>query len=214
MYSQFANTEDRTNWALYGFQEQGHSQFANIEYNERMIVLKPQHVAIVLKLLLKQEPWTIASLATELVMSASEVHAGLHRSVHARLYNASGRQVRIDEFEEFMFHGLKFVFIPKKGAITRGLPTSYAAPPLNRLFDEPELPPVWPHAQGTKRGYELAPLYRRAAEAARSDSSFYELLALTDAIRDDGPRVRKAATDELRARFDSYRKSIRRKDVS
>jgi len=45
-----------------------------------MIILKPQDVAIALKLMLKQEPWTIASLAGELVMSASEVHAGLHRT--------------------------------------------------------------------------------------------------------------------------------------
>jgi hypothetical protein len=179
-----------------------------------MIVLKPQDVAIVLKLLLKKEPWTIASLASELVMSASEVHAGLHRSVHARLYNTADRQVRIDELEEFMVHGLKFVFVSRKGPIVRGIPTSLAAPPLNRFFDEPEVPPVWPYAEGTRRGYEIVPLYKRAVEAALRDADFYELLALTDAIRDDGARVRKTATDLLKARFDSYRKQIRRKDVS
>jgi len=179
-----------------------------------MIILKPQDVAIALKLMLKQEPWTIASLAGELVMSASEVHAGLHRNAHARLYNPNERQVRVDEFEEFMLHGLKFVFIAQRGPITRGVPTSFAAPPLNRLFDEPELPPVWPYAEGNKRGYEVLPLYKRAVEAALVDVRFYELLALTDAIRDDGPRVRKAATDEFRARFDSYRKMIRQKGVS
>ena len=57
-------------------------------------------------------------------------------------------------------------------------------------------------------------MYKRAVEAALVDVRFYELLALTDAIRDDGPRVRKAATDEFRARFDSYRKMIRQKGVS
>ena len=132
---------------MCSFQRRGslpvlYSQFANIEYNRLMIILKPQDVAIALKLMLKQEPWTIASLAGELVMSASEVHAGLHRNAHARLYNPNERQVRVDEFEEFMLHGLKFVFIAQRGPITRGVPTSFAAPPLNRLFDEPELPPV------------------------------------------------------------------------
>jgi hypothetical protein len=179
-----------------------------------MIVLKPQDVAILLKLMVKQDHWTIASLAGELVMSASEVHAGLQRCGHARLYSPSDRHVRTDEFEEFIFHGFKFVFVTQKGPLTRGIPTSFAAPPLNRLFDEPEIPPVWPHPAGTKRGYEITPLYKRAANAALMDPGFYELLALADAIRDDGPRVRTAATQELNARFESYRNSIRHKDVS
>jgi len=173
-----------------------------------MITLKPQDVAILLKILLKREPWTIAALAAELRMSASEVHAGLQRSTEARLYSSDSRKVRIDSFEEFVFHGLPFVFIATKGPITRGMPTSFAARPLSEHFDESEFPPVWPDPLGNKRGYEISPLYKRATEAAKADPKFYELLALLDAIREDGPRVRKVARDELRLRFDQYRKKI------
>lgn len=179
-----------------------------------MIILKPQDVGIVSKLMLKQEHWTMSSLANELAMSASEVHGGLHRAVHARLYNTDLRQVQIDNFEEFILHGLKYVFVASKGTITRGVPTSLAAPPLNKDFDEPELPPVWPHPTGAKRGYAVTPLYKGAVDASLRDASFYEMLALLDAVRDDGPRVRKRATDFLRARFDGYRNMIRQKDVS
>jgi hypothetical protein len=173
-----------------------------------MIILKPQDVAILLKVILKQDQWTMATLAAEVRMSASEVHAGLHRSAQARLYSSESRTVRIDSFEEFILHGLPFVFVATKGPITRGMPTSFAAPPLSEHFDEPEFPPVWPDPAGNKRGYEISPLYKRAAEAAKADSAFYELLALLDAIREDGSRVRKAARDELCQRFDEYRKKI------
>jgi hypothetical protein len=174
-----------------------------------MRVLKPQDVAILLKVLLKRDQWTIAGLAGDLHMSASEVHAGLYRTMHARLFNIDLRQVQVANFEDFMFHGMQYVFMLTKGQITRGVPTSLAAPPLNKVFDEPEYPPVWPHPKGSRRGYEIVPLYKRAADAALADPNLYELLALVDGIRDNGARVRKLAKDQLRERLEQYRDHIK-----
>jgi hypothetical protein len=150
----------------------------------------------------------MASLASEIHMSASEVHAGLHRAMYARLYDIERRQVRVDNFEEFLFHGLQYCFVLTKGPITRGLPTSMAAPPLNKHFDEPDYPPVWPHSQGTKRGYSVDPLYKNAPDAAAADPEFYELLSLVDGIRDESARIRKLAKDELSRRLEGYRKRV------
>ena len=183
-------------------------EFANSEYYSYMITLKPHDVAILLKLIAKQAKRvgsttadsavpSIAQLSDDLFISASEVHAGLHRSEQAKLLDASKRQVRVSSLEEFMIHGLHYVFMGLKGSVTRGMPTSIAAPPLCFKFDEPDLPPVWPHAMGLKRGYELVPLYKKAPDAAAADANFYELLALTDALREGSARVRNMAIIEL-----------------
>jgi hypothetical protein len=177
-----------------------------------MIVLKPQDVAIALKILVTPPGWTIANLSESLFMSASEVHAGMQRAGHAQFLNVENRQVRIEPLREFIMHGLKYVFIANQGPITRGIPTSIAAPPLVLThFDEPDLPPVWPHPMGIKRGYEITPLYRRAADAASADPVFYEMLALVDAIREGGSRVKVVAEQELDKRLQMYDRQRRLK---
>ncbi len=50
------------------------------------MILKPQDVVIMVKLIAWHESeWSYPSLAHELFMSASEVHAGVQRAVAARL---------------------------------------------------------------------------------------------------------------------------------
>jgi hypothetical protein len=47
----------------------------------------------------------------------------------------------------------------QRGAVTRGMPTSYAASPLNaEIAPGDELPPVWPWPEGYTRGVALEPL--------------------------------------------------------
>jgi hypothetical protein len=107
--------------------------------------------------------------------------------------------------EEFLLHGLKYVFPPKRGEVTRGVPTSYAAPPLDkRIAPGTELPPVWPLADGRQRGVALEPLHRSAPAAALRDRTLYELLALIDAVREGRARERKLAKDELIHRLRQY----------
>ncbi len=172
------------------------------------MILKPQDVVVLLKLVaIGQEPWTFQRLAVELSISQSEVHAGVRRAVAARLMSdattASGRPVR-EALLEFLVHGVKYAFPPERGALTRGVPTGYAAPPLNKLIvGSSDPPPVWPYAEGSVRGLAFAPLYPSVPVAALQDSRLYELLALVDAIRDGRARERNLAAKELESRLDA-----------
>jgi len=167
--------------------------------------LKPQDVCVLLKIaVLQRGPWSYGQLALELGMSASEVHAGVKRADHASL-------MRLDDgwgapdlhaLEEFLVHGLKYVFSPVRGRLTRGVPTAHAAPPLRGLFEPPPgPPPVWPDANGTVEGVEFSPLYKSVPLAAARDLRLYELLALTDLLRAGDCRDLVRARHELRARL-------------
>jgi hypothetical protein len=102
--------------------------------------------------------------------------------------------------EEYLLHGVRYAFPAKRGAIARGIPTSYAAPPLTEYFrTQDDLPPVWPDPRGSSKGYGLEPLFKPIAKAISQDSKLYELLALIDAIRDGRARERNLAEDKLRA---------------
>lgn len=170
------------------------------------MILKPQDVVVLLKLVaIGPEPWTFQRLAVELSISQSEVHAGVRRAVAARLMSgantASGRPVR-EALLEFLVHGVKYAFPPERGALIRGVPTGYAAPPLNKLIvGSSDPPPVWPYAEGSVRGLAFAPLYPSVPAAALKDARLYELLALVDAIRDGRARERNLAAKELESRL-------------
>jgi hypothetical protein len=170
------------------------------------MILKPQDVVVLLKLVsLGPEPWTYQRLAVELSISQSEAHAAVRRAVAARLMSdaatATGRPV-LASLLEFLVHGVRYAYAPERGSLTAGMPTGYAAPPLNKVIVQPnEPPPVWPYAEGTVRGYSFAPLYPSVPAAAARDPKLYELLALVDAIRDGRARERNLAAKELEKRL-------------
>jgi hypothetical protein len=134
-----------------------------------------------------------------LFMSVGEIHNGLDRAARAGLFDAVGRKPRKQALEEFLVHGIKYAFFVEHGGVTRGVPTAYAAPPLNDIIvaDDNDYPPVWSDVEGTVRGYAIEPLYPGAPRAARIDKEFYELLALVDAIRAGRARERNIAVDRL-----------------
>jgi len=169
------------------------------------MVLKPQDIVIILKLVaLGNTQWSYLSLASDLFISASEVHAGIKRSINARLIHPQGKRPFKQSLEEFLIHGVKYAFPPERGGLTRGIPTGYAAPPLNSIISQPaEPPPVWPDSDGDIRGYEFAPLYKSVPIAAKKDARLYELLTLVDAIRDGRTREREIASKELKVRLRS-----------
>lgn len=168
------------------------------------MILKPQDIVILLKLVtLGNRTWSYSALALELGMSPSEVHSGIRRAAAARLFDSQRNVPVIRSLQEFLVHGVKYAYPPDRGQLTRGIPTGYAAPPLNSLIiqsDEP--PPVWPDPEGAVRGYEFTPLYRSVPKAALRDQMFYELLALVDAIRDGRARERDLATKLLTERLE------------
>jgi len=168
--------------------------------------LKPQDVVVLLKLVvLGRAEWTYQRLSVELSLSQSEVHAAVRRAVVAHLMSdakaASGQPIR-PALLEFLIHGVRYAYPPEHGALTRGMPTGYAAPPLNKVIvDSSDPPPVWPYAEGTVRGYALSPLYPTVPAAAARDPKLYELLALVDAVRDGRARERTLAAKELELRL-------------
>ena len=128
------------------------------------MALKPQDIVVLLKLLKAggKRP-TYAQLAVELCMSPSEVHASIRRARAARLIHGPelGDRVNAKALEEFLVHGLRYVFPPETGGMTRGVPTASAAEPLNRKMTQEDPVPVWPFEEGHKRGYAFQPLYKK-----------------------------------------------------
>lgn len=172
------------------------------------MILKPQDVLVVLKLLaLGQRSWSYAWLAVQLGMSPSQLHSAVKRALSAQLAVRKGNEIvpNIRNLEEFLVHGLKYVFVPVLGEMTRGIPTGHAAPPLKKYFvSTGEPPPVWPDAKGEVRGSAFSPLYNLAPRAALSDQKLYELLVLVDAIRGGRAREREIAIKELKKRLERY----------
>jgi hypothetical protein len=159
---------------------------------------------------LVERRWSYPSLADNLFMSPSGVHAGVKRAVESKLIDSKKKRPRIKSVEEFLVHGVKYVFPPRRGCLTRGMPTSHAAPPFNsEIVQTTEHPPVWPYAQGEVRGYEFSPLYETVPMAADKDLQLYELLALVDAIRGGRARETSIAIEALKERLE--RKPDRRK---
>ena len=139
---------------------------------------------------------TYPELAEQTGLAVSAVHSALRRAVVSRLAMFLDRKpvVLKPQLREFVLHGAKYAFPPVWGALTKGVPTAYGAPPLNQLIEPGSEPvPVWPHIQGTVRGLSLAPLYPSVPQAALKDERLYALLALFDAIRSGQARERNAA---------------------
>ena len=172
-------------------------------------MLKSQDILVLLKLLtMGARPWSYASLAVEMGMSPSQLHSSIKRSLAAQLAVREGEKIvpYFRNLEEFLLHGLKYVFWAERGDLTRGMPTAYAAPPLAQLIvaGDTEPPPVWPDPEGEVRGISFLPLYKMAPRAARSDSNLYELLALVDALRGGRIRERQIAEQEVKKRLEQY----------
>ena len=170
--------------------------------------LKPQDILFLLKLVsLGKKTWSFNKIAVELGMSPSEVHAAAKRALAARLAIKEDGKIwpNIRNLEEFILHGLQYVFIPEKGELNRGMPTAYASAPLDAyLVQDNEPPPVWPDPEGEVRGESFTPLYKSAPVAAKNDAKLYELLALVDAIRGGRARERDIAKKELKKRLEKY----------
>jgi hypothetical protein len=182
------------------------------------IVLRPHDFVVLLRLSLVPAAPTYEQLASELMLTKSEIHASLERAALAQLVrkppkngvlgarSAKGSIVLVrDAFAEFALHGARYVYPAVRGEVLRGMPTGYAAPPLSSVIVAPavnqEPPPVWPDAAGTVRGCALFPLYPSVPLAALRLPALYELLTLFDALRAGSARERKLASTMLAERL-------------
>jgi hypothetical protein len=172
------------------------------------MILKPQDIFILMKLVsIGNDKWSYNTLAVAVFMSPSEVHAAIKRVLASRLAVRINDRVvpNTSNLKEFLVRGLKYVFIPDRGEMTRGMPTIHAGPPLvKHIVPSSEPPPVWPDPDGEMRGQSFSPLYKSAPKAARKDPILYELLVLLDAIRGGNARESELAVAEIKKRLDHY----------
>jgi len=164
--------------------------------------MRPQDIAILLKIVsLHKTPWKTTDLASQLYISQSEISQALHRNWSAGLLDDSKKSVHRKSLVEFLIHGVKYVYPQKPGPIVRGTPTAHSAPPLSKMIQSNSDVYVWPDEEGTVRGETIMPLYPNIPKAVKADRSFYELMALVDAIRVGKSRESKIAADELHKRI-------------
>lgn len=172
----------------------------------QQIALKPQDLFVLLALLTRgsEASVTYAELASQTGLAGSAVHSALKRAVAAGLAKQQDRQPMLlrPQLREFVLHGAKYAFPAVHGRLARGVPTAYAAEPLNSMIaPSSDPPPVWPHKNGSVRGIGFIPLYPTVPEAALRDVKLYGLLALFDALRSGQARERNLAQDLLEERI-------------
>jgi hypothetical protein len=171
----------------------------------KQATLKPQDLLVALKMVVNpQREFTYAELASELFMSASEVHASTRRAELSRLLGRPDKGITPirSALLEFLIHGVKFVFPAVTGPLARGMPTGVGGPVLSQLFAQGDpLVPVWPDPEGSVRGMTICPIYPSVPAACRIDGKLYELLTLLDAIRGGAARERALAGKVLLERL-------------
>lgn len=167
------------------------------------MAMKPQDVVVALKLLSEgADLCSYAVLASELGMSASEVHGAIQRLKEGGLVSPEGRRVVRQALRDFIVSGIAHVFPAKEGEPARGMPTAWAAPVFEGMFkSSDDSAPVWAHPRGGSRGPSVTPLYKSVPEAASKDPDLYNCLAIVDTIRLGRARERKAAIEALDKRI-------------
>lgn len=167
--------------------------------------LKPQDLAMALKLVcLAGEKFTYSDLASAMHMSRFEAHACMSRLSAARLLTdlEGAPALVMPAFRPLLLQGAPYFFPAVRGELSVGFPTAYGVDPLkSKVLFADELPPVWPHEDGTTRGVILLPLYPKLPLAAKQDQALYELLALFDALRIGQAREREMARAFLEDRL-------------
>jgi len=185
-YQQF-DDEPRSVWEGWEIEDE------DIAFRRELRLLVPTAFAV---------RYTARGLEIETGISKSEVSQSLKRSIDVGLAKLDRKtslpRVNIKAFTEFIIYGLKYVFPAKISGLSRGIPTSYAAPVLQgKIMSAGESIYIWPDARGSDMGQSVAPLYKTVPIAVKKDSFLYEYLALVDAIRLGNAREVAVATDEL-----------------
>ncbi|MCL4214781.1 MAG: hypothetical protein KJZ74_12795 [Gemmatimonadales bacterium] len=153
---------------------------------------------IALAVRLAQPAGTMSSLAEELAVVPSQVHAALGRLERAGLLRPTGRATNTRALGEFLNYGLRYAFPARRGPLTRGVPTAHSAPALAKAIDAPDVV-VWPapDAAAAVAGFEVAPLYAGAVRLPETSPDTYRVLTILDALRLGDRRARGFARELL-----------------
>ena len=167
--------------------------------------MKEQDLVILLKKLTsKGRSLSLRKLAEELGMSASSVSESLERSKKAQLVDRNKKRVNTLALQEFMVHGLAYVFPAETGRIIRGVPTYVCASPIKEQVANVADQYVWRYAKGEARGQMIEPLYPSVPEAALRDGELYQLLVIADTLRIGRSREKEIAIAELNKHIRRY----------
>lgn len=153
-----------------------------------------------------ETPYSVRHLETLLGISKTEINASIKRSLSSGLaikdHDTGRAKPHLRNLHSFIVHGLKFVFPAQAGAMTRGIPTAFAAPMLKGLLvSGGEYIYVWPSAEGREMGQSVQPLFKSVPDAIQRDERLYEYLALADAIRLGNQREAGVAGQRLSERL-------------
>ena len=167
--------------------------------------MKPQDIVVLLKKITSQgKALSVRKIAVELNLSASSVSESLKRCRIAQLVDKSKNRVNVLALQEFLIHGIQYVFPIKIGRIGRGVPTYINASPIQEQISQNTDSYVWHYVRGTARGQQIEPLYAGAVEAALNDEELYQLLVIVDTLRMGRAREKEIAIQELQKRLNNY----------
>lgn len=167
--------------------------------------MRPQDIVILLKKITEKGRSLLnGQIAKELGISASEVSEALERCRIARLVDNVKQRVNILALEEFLVHGLKYVFPVQPQSIVRGIATAISASPIKEQLAAGSDQYVWPDARGNMRGAAITPLYKTVPAAVESDDMLYKLLVIADTLRIGRAREVEIAKVELKNILSSY----------
>ena len=137
-------------------------------------------------------------------MSASSVSESLERCKKAQLVDRHKKKVNVLALQEFLIHGIAYVFPVEAGRAGRGMPTHVSASPIQEHLTNGTESYVWHYAKGTARGQQIEPLYATVPEAAMRDDELYKLLVIVDTLRMGRAREKEIAIEELTQRINHY----------
>ncbi len=166
-------------------------------------MLQAVDCVILIKLIAQKEnEMTHRDLAEALLLSRATISVGLRRLLQSGLVRSEIETNKLTPImaaaEEFILHGLKYVFPAEVGKFTKGVATGIAAPVFEGklvLGNDPLF--VWPYEHGQVKGLALKPLSPSVPKAVASsgDKKFYDLLALIDVMRQGRARERNMAVE-------------------
>jgi predicted transcriptional regulator len=78
-------------------------------------VLKGEDIVLLLKLAAPTDVWTVRSLSEETAIPRSVVQRSLKRLAEAGLLDERRRRVNLSQAEEFLLHGVGYVFPSRLG---------------------------------------------------------------------------------------------------
>ena len=167
--------------------------------------MKPQDIVVLLKKITPSgKNHSANGLATSLGMSASTISECLERCKKAQLVDRNKKRVNILALQEFLVHGIQYVFPAEAGRVGRGVPTYISASPIKEQISNGNESYVWHDVKGSARGQQIQPLYNTIPQAIQDDNELYQLLVIVDTLRMGRVREKEIAIAELAKRINDY----------